>query len=180
MLRRLGAPRSARSLSWDRDRVNAHVLIVVPPLAVHRPRSLPPLTKTRWKRLGGSNNSHPFDSGGIRRGGRRTSAVSAESASPAPVVARVAREYRVDPVGIDTHGAPHRAETADAALHVTRRVDVPVVAVPPNVAPLPRHGPRARQTRSKEIGTRRARCEDGSSRHEARSRNGACRSAVGA
>jgi nucleotide-binding universal stress UspA family protein len=41
-------------------------------------------------------------------------------------------------VGIAEHGAPRRAETEDAALQMTRAADVPVVAVPPNVALLPR------------------------------------------
>ncbi len=91
------------------------------------------------RRFGGSNNSHPFDSGCIRPLGRTAHfSVSAETGSLAPVIARAARERGAELilVGIDAHGAPHRAETEDAALQLTRAAHVPV-AVPPNVALLP-------------------------------------------
>jgi nucleotide-binding universal stress UspA family protein len=66
--------------------------------------------------------------------------VGAETGSPAPVIARIARERGAELIlsGIEAHGAPGRAQTEDAALQVTRTSDVPVVAVPPDVALLPR------------------------------------------
>jgi len=123
-----------------RDRVNAHLLTVVRPLAL--PSSLfaavdqDALEEARRQQQLTSIRQRLYQTVG------RTAhfSVSAESGSPAPVVARLAREYRAELilVGMDAHGAPRRAETEDAALQVTRTVDVPVVAVPPNVALLPR------------------------------------------
>jgi nucleotide-binding universal stress UspA family protein len=123
-----------------RDRINVHVLTVVRPLAV--PASLFSVVERetleharRQRQLASVRQrvhqcvglSHNFD-------------VSAEVGSPAPVIARIARERRAELilVGIEAHGAPGRAQTEDAALQLTRTGDVPVVAVPPNVSLLPR------------------------------------------
>jgi nucleotide-binding universal stress UspA family protein len=123
-----------------RDRVNAHVLTVVRPLAL--PAALfAAVDQGAWEE---SRLQQQLAS--LRQQVHQTVgqtahfSVSAERGSPAPVIARVAREQRAELilVGIDAHGAPRRAETEDAALQATRTADVPVVAVPPDVALLPR------------------------------------------
>ena len=134
-----GALRVAQLLA-RRDHVNAHVLTVVRPLTLpatllagddreaweeaRRQRQLALVRQQLHQTVGVSGHF----------------SVSAESGSPAPVIARVARERgsEVVLVGIEPHGARGRAHTEDAALQVTRTADVPVVAIPPDIALLPR------------------------------------------
>jgi nucleotide-binding universal stress UspA family protein len=134
-----GALRVAQMLA-RRDRVNAHVLTVVRPLAL--PESLfAPGDHDAWEEL-----RRQQQLGSVRQrlhetvGRTAHFSVSAESGSPAPVIARIARERGAELIlaGIDAHGAPRRAATEDAALQVTRTAHVPVVAIPPDVALLPR------------------------------------------
>lgn len=134
-----GALRVAQLLA-RRDRVNAHVVTVVRPLSL--PASLfPALDRDAWMEV---RRQQQLSS--VRQrlhetvGQTAHFSVSAESGSPAPVIARIARERRAELIllGIDAHGAPRRAETEDAALQVTRTTDTPVLAIPPNVALLPR------------------------------------------
>jgi len=123
-----------------RDRVNVHLLTVVRPLAF--PASLfAGVDQDAWEDVRRQQQLASVRQRLHQTVGRTAHfSVSAESGSPAPVIARVARERRsgLILVGIDAHGAPRRAETEDAALQVTRTADVPVVAVPPDVALLPR------------------------------------------
>jgi len=123
-----------------RDRVNAHVLTVVRPLAL--PASLfAAVDQDAWAEVRRQQQLASVRQRLHETVGRTAYfSVSAENGSPAPVIARAARERGAELiiVGIDAHGAPRRAETEDAALQVTRAADVPVVAVPPNVALLPR------------------------------------------
>ena len=134
-----GALRVAQLLA-RRDRVNAHVLTVVRPLAL--PSSLlSGVDQDAWQEV-----RRQQQLASVRQrlhetvGQTAHFSVGAESGSPAPTIARIARERGAELilVGIDAHGAPRRAETEDAALQVTRTADVPVIAVPPNVALLPR------------------------------------------
>jgi nucleotide-binding universal stress UspA family protein len=123
-----------------RDRVNAHVLTVVRPLAL--PASLfSAVEQDAWEEARRQQQLASVRQRLHQTVGRTAHfSVSAESGSPAPVIARVAQERLAELilVGIDAHGALRRAETEDAALQVTRTADVPVLAVPPNVALLPR------------------------------------------
>jgi nucleotide-binding universal stress UspA family protein len=123
-----------------RDRVNAHVLSVVRPLA------LPASLFAADDHNGWEDGRRQQQLSSVRQrlyetvGRTAHFSVSAETGSPAPVIARVARDRRAELIllGIDAHGAPRRAATEDAALQVTRTADVPIVAVPPDVALLPR------------------------------------------
>ena len=123
-----------------RDRVNAHVLTVVRPLAL--PASLfAPGDRDAWEEVRRQQQLAAVRQRLHETIGRTAHfSVSAESGSPAPVIARIARERRAELIllGIDAHGAPRRAETEDAVLQVTRTADVAVVAIPPDVALLPR------------------------------------------
>jgi len=123
-----------------RDRVNAHVLTVVRPLAL--PASLfAAVDQDAWAEVRRQQQLASVRQRLHETVGRTAYfSVSAENGSPAPVIARAARERGAELiiVGIDAHGASRRAETEDAALQVTRTADVPVVAVPPNVTLLPR------------------------------------------
>ena len=134
-----GALRVAQLLA-RRDRVNAHVVTVVRPLAL--PASLfasgdhDAWEEFRRQQQLASVRQRLHETVGQTAHFR----VTAESGSPAPAIARIARENQAELIllGIDAHGAPRRAATEDAALQVTRTADVPVVAVPSDVALLPR------------------------------------------
>ena len=134
-----GALRVAQLLA-RRDRVNAHVLTVVRSLAL--PASLfAAVDRDAWEEVRQQRQLSSVRQRLHETVGRTAHfSVSAESGSPAPVIARIARERGAELIllGIDAHGAPRRGETEDAALQVTRTADVPVVAVPPDVALLPR------------------------------------------
>jgi nucleotide-binding universal stress UspA family protein len=123
-----------------RDRVNAHVLTVVRPLAL--PASLfAAVDRDAWEEVRRQQQLSSVRQRLHETVGRTAHfSVSAESGGPAPVIARIARERRAELIllGIDAHGAPRRAETEDAVLQVTRTADVPILAVPPDVALLPR------------------------------------------
>lgn len=123
-----------------RDRVNAHLVTVVRPLAL--PTSLfAPGDRDAWEELRRQQQLTTVRQRLHETIGRTAHfSVSAESGSPAPVIARIARERRAELIllGIDAHGAPRRPATEDAALQVTRTADVPVVVIPPDVALLPR------------------------------------------
>ena len=123
-----------------RDRVNAHVLTVVRPLAL--PASLfAAIDREEWEEGRRQRQLSTVRQRLYETVGRTAYfSVSAESGSPAPVIARVARDRQAELIllGIDAHGAPGRAATADAALQVTRTAAVPIVAIPPYVALLPR------------------------------------------
>ena len=152
-----GALRVAQLLA-RRDRVNAHVVTVVRPLSL--PASLfPALDRDAWMEVRRQQQLSSVRQRLHETVGRTAYfSVSAESGSPAPVIARIARERRAELIllGIDAHGAPRRAETEDAALQVTRTTDTPVLAIPPNVALLPRRGPHARQRWHPNARARRA------------------------
>jgi nucleotide-binding universal stress UspA family protein len=134
-----GALRLAQLLA-RRDRVNAHVLTVVRPLALPS-TLLAGIDREAWE-----EGRRQRQLAVVRQRLHQTVgvsahfSVSAERGSPAPTIARVARERGAELVlvGIEAHGAPGRAQTEDAALQVTRTADVPVVAVPPDRALLPR------------------------------------------
>lgn len=134
-----GALHLAQQLA-RRDHVNVHVLTVVRPLGLPAPllaaedreaweegRRQQQLTLLRQRLNQAIGMSVHFS-------------VDAERGSPAPTIARIARERRAELVlvGMDAHGAPDRAQTEDAALQVTRTAETPVVAVPREVALLPR------------------------------------------
>jgi nucleotide-binding universal stress UspA family protein len=123
-----------------RDRLSAHLLTVI------RPVTLPAL-------LIADIDSEAWEDGRRHRqlalirqrlhqtvGMSAHFSVSAESGSPAPTIARIARERGAELVlvGLDRLGAPGRAATEEAALQATRTTDLPVVAVPPDYTLLPR------------------------------------------
>jgi nucleotide-binding universal stress UspA family protein len=123
-----------------RDRVNAHVLTVIRPLAL--PASLfAAVDQDAWEEARRQQQLASVRQRLHQTVGRTAYfSLDAEIGSPAPVIARVARERGAELilVGLGAHGAPHRAETEDAALQVTRTAHTPIVAVPPNVTLLPR------------------------------------------
>lgn len=134
-----GALRLGQELA-RRDLVNVHVLTVVRPLALPAPL-LAGADRDAWEK---GRRQRQLEL--VRQRTHQSIGVSAhfsvgvEQGSPAPTIARVARERRAELVlvGMEAHGAPDRAQTEDAALQVTRTVDVPVVVVPPDAALLPR------------------------------------------
>jgi nucleotide-binding universal stress UspA family protein len=67
--------------------------------------------------------------------------VEAVTGSPAPTLARVARERDSEliMVGLEDPGGQHRTATEDAALQVTRAADTPVLAVPASYGLLPKN-----------------------------------------
>lgn len=134
-----GALRIAQLLA-RRDGIAVHVVTVVRPLALpaavvasidsdawqegRRQRQLAVVRQQMHQTVGVSANF----------------TVGAETGSPAYVAARLAHEHgaALIIVGVDAHGAPGRAATEDAALQITRTAHVPVLAVPPDCALLPR------------------------------------------
>lgn len=124
-----------------RDRVNAHVLGVVRQLAF--PASL----------------FADLDREALEEGRRRMHlervrqrlhqatglaaffTVDAVTGSPAPTLARAARERGAEliMVGLEELGAQNRTATEDAVLQVTRTADTPVLAVPAGCALLPKN-----------------------------------------
>lgn len=130
-----GALRLAQLLA-RRDRVNAHVLTVVRPLPL--PGALfAAIDRDAWDEVRRQQQLSSVRQRLHQTVGQTTHfSVSVETGSPARVIARVAREHRAELVlvGLDAHGSPGRAGTEDAALQVTRTVDTPVIATPPNVA----------------------------------------------
>jgi nucleotide-binding universal stress UspA family protein len=134
-----GALRLAQLLA-RRDRVNAHVLAVVRPLAL--PDSLfAAVDRDTWEDVRRQQQLSSIRQRLHETVGRTAHfSIGAETGSPALVIARLARERRAELIllGIDRHGGPRRAATEDAALQVTRTADVPIMAAPPDVALLPR------------------------------------------
>ena len=124
-----------------RDDVNAHVLTVVRPLTL--PASLlADVDREAWEE-GRRQRQLALVRQQLHQavGVSAHFSASAEGGSPAPTIARIARERGAELilVGLDARGAPRRAATEDAALQVTRTADVPVMAVP-DVGLLPRRG----------------------------------------
>ena len=141
-----------------RDHVNAHVLTVVRPLALPAPL-LTDADRAAWEE-GRRQRQLTLVRQQLHQavGVSVHFSVSAEGGSPAPTIARIARERRAELilVGLDAHGAPRRAATEDAALQVTRTADVPAIAVPPNVALLPRRALVAMDFSEASVGAARA------------------------
>ncbi len=134
-----GALRIAETLA-RRDRVNAHVLSVVPPL---------PYTASLLAGIDAAAIEDARRSEQLARVRRRVHqtvgrsahfSTSAEVGSPASAIARAAREREAELilVGLGGHHAAARAATEDTALHVARLAGVPVLAIPPGYAVLPR------------------------------------------
>lgn len=134
-----GALRIAEILA-RRDRVNAHVLSVVPPL---------PYTASLVEGIDAAaiENARRIEQlGRVRRRVHQTVgrsahfSTSAEVGSPASVIAHAARERGAELilVGLGGHLVAARAPTEDTALHVARLATVPVLAIPPGYAVLPR------------------------------------------
>jgi nucleotide-binding universal stress UspA family protein len=134
-----GALRIAEILA-RRDRVNAHVLSVVPPLpytasllegidpaAIENARRSEQLARVRRRVHQTVGRSAHFSTG-------------AEVGSPASAIARSARDRgaALVLVGLGGHHAAARASTEDTALNVARMAGVAVLAVPPGYAVLPR------------------------------------------
>ena len=124
-----------------RDRVNAHVLGVVRPLALpvalvadldrealEDARRRTHLERLR-QRLSQATGLAAFFT------------VEAVTGSPAPSLARAARERGSEliMVGLEDPGGQHRTATEDAALQVTRAADTPVLAVPASYGLLPKN-----------------------------------------
>jgi nucleotide-binding universal stress UspA family protein len=124
-----------------RDQVNAHVLGVVRPLAfpaslfadldrdaLEDGRRRMHLEKIR-QRLHQATGLAAFFT------------VDAVTGSPAPTLARTARERGAEliMVALDERGGQNRTATEDAALQVSRAADTPVLAVPAGCALLPKN-----------------------------------------
>jgi nucleotide-binding universal stress UspA family protein len=134
-----GALRIAELLA-RRDRLNAHVLTVVPPLpatvGLLIGTDVAPLDEGRRHERLGHMRQRVHQTVGLSV----HFSVSAEVGHSASVIATVARERSsaLILVGIGAPGAPTRAATEHSALHITRAADVPVLAVPPERETLPR------------------------------------------
>jgi nucleotide-binding universal stress UspA family protein len=124
-----------------RDRVNAHVLGVVRPLAF--PASL--LSEIDREALEEGRRRTHLDR--VRQRLHQATGlaayftVDAVSGSPAVQLARAARERGSEliMVGLEEYGAKGRTATEDAALQITQAAEVPVLAVPVDRASLPKH-----------------------------------------
>lgn len=134
-----GAFRLAQELA-RRDHIDVHVLTVIRPLGLPKPL-LPAEHREAWEE-GRRQQQLSLLRQRLNQaiGVSAHFSVDAERGSPAPTIARIARERGAELVlvGIDAHGAPGRAETEDAALQVTRTAEIPVMAVSRDVTLLPR------------------------------------------
>jgi nucleotide-binding universal stress UspA family protein len=134
-----GALRIAELLA-RRDRVNAHVLTLVPPLPFTVPLLLgvdaTPLNEGRRQEQLARMRQRVAQT--VGRSAHFSA--SAELGSPTRVIASAAssRGAELILVGLGAPGAPGRAATEDATLQVTRTAGVPVLAVPPDRDALPR------------------------------------------
>lgn len=134
-----GALRIAEVLA-RRDRVNAHVLGAVPPLAL--PQLL--LLNVDHEALEDGRQRQLLER--LRQRLHRTTgraaqfSVEAVGGSSAITLARAAQERRSQfiIVGLEEHGVRGRAATEDAALQVRGAAGIPVLAVPEGQTQLPR------------------------------------------
>ena len=123
-----------------RDRVNAHVLGVLRPLAL--PVSL--VADLDRQALEDARRRTHLER--LRQRLHQATGLAAfftlevVTGSPAPTLARAARERGSEliMVGLEDQGGQQRTATEDAALQVTRAADTPVLAVPETYALLPK------------------------------------------
>jgi nucleotide-binding universal stress UspA family protein len=124
-----------------RDRVNAHVVGVVRPLALPPPL----LVEVDHEALENGRRRQHFDR--IRQRLHQATGlapyftVETVTGSPASVLARAARERGAEliMVGLEEHGTQGRAASEDNALQLTRVAEAPVLAVPAGAGLLPKH-----------------------------------------
>jgi nucleotide-binding universal stress UspA family protein len=123
-----------------RDRVNAHLLGVIPPMAFPLALVLPveyeSVEETRRQQLLARIRQQLSQTIGVAAYWSTEAAVG----HPATALARIgrARGSALVVIGLPGSDAPHRTALEDTALQIIRAVDVPVLAVPPHYGRLPR------------------------------------------